>query len=264
MKRLICVIAFGVSGIVTAGQLEDANTLLSAKSYDRAFTAYASLAKAGNTEAQFRLGEMYWYGDGTAPDLKSANAWLQKAASSGHAGAIESLNILKQRETRAADIAYWTNGYKGDDLVSGKFNCPAPAIPAMSVTTDEIKTTSLAYTAWQACYNGFVANIKSVPLGKRIPADVANLMTPREAQQAVAHLNAVVDGIVAQSNQQAMAIGSSYTKWAATTERRVADTNTAARLEYEVIRRQQDDARVAIVQNARPVVTPQPSVVPNK
>lgn len=37
---------------------------------------YARLAEAGNTEAQFLLGEMYWYGDGAASDLTLATSWI--------------------------------------------------------------------------------------------------------------------------------------------------------------------------------------------
>jgi TPR repeat protein len=258
MKRLFCAIAFGVSGLVSAGQLEDANQLLAAKQYDKAFATYGRLADGGNTEAQFRLGEMYWYGDGTAPDINVATTWLQKAAQRGHAGAIESLAILKQRETRGADIAYWTSGYKGQDLVSGRFDCRAPLIAATSVTTEDVKHTAAAYNAWKACYDGFAENIKSVPLGKRIPADVARLMTPREAEQALAHLNRVVDGIVATSNDQALAVSARYIKWQGITEREIANNRIASQLEYEVIRRHQDEARVRSFPEARPVNLPPP------
>jgi hypothetical protein len=262
MKRLLCVIAFGVTGIASAGQLEDANQLLSAKAYDKALPAYTRLAEAGNTEAQFRLGEMYWYGDGTAPDLTLATSWMQKAAARGHAGAAESLAIIKERETRGADIAYWTSGYKGADLVSGRFNCIAPLIPAVSATTEEIKATSSAYTAWQACYDGFAANLNSVmPPVKRIPADVLRLLTPREGEMAIAHLNTVFDGIIAQANQDALAVSSQFVKWETATQIRVADLNISGRLEYEILRQRADERQVRILQNARPVVitTPPPA-----
>ncbi len=214
MKRLLCALVFGVSGLAGAGPLEDADKLLAAKAYDKALPLYAKLAEAGNTEAQFRLGEMYWYGDGTAVDIKAATMWMQKAAARGHAGATESLDILKQREVRAADIAYWTSTYQGEDLVSGQYKCTDPGVPVTAENNEQIKETTEAYAKWQACYNGFVANINNAfPPGKRIPADVAKLLTPREASQAVAHLDKVYGQIIEKAQQDANRITSRYGVW---------------------------------------------------
>jgi hypothetical protein len=258
MKRLLFIVALGISGLASAGQLDDANSLLRAKSYEKALPLYAQLADAGNAEAQFRLGEMYWYGDGTQPDLKMATAWMQKAAAQGHAGAKESLAIIKERETRMADIAYWTSGYQGKDLVSGRFNCIAPVIPSESATADEIRSTAKGYGAWQACYDGFAANLHSLmPPVKRIPADVLRLMTPREGEQAVTHLNMVFDGIIAQANQTALAVSSRYVLWETRTQTRIADLNLSGKLEYEILRQRHDERQVQIYQNARQIpVTP--------
>lgn len=228
MKRLLCALVFGVSGLAIAGPLEDADKLLAAKAYDQALPLYAKLAEAGNTEAQFRLGEMYWYGDGTAVDIKAASNWMQKAAARGHAGAIESLEILKQREVRAADIAYWTTAYQGEDLVSGQYKCAAPRLPEVTETNEQIKASTEAYAAWQTCYNGFVANMNdAMPAGKRIPADIANLMTPRETIQAVAHLDKVYGQIIEKAQQDANRITSRYGIWHESTALRVAAENKA-------------------------------------
>lgn len=236
MKRLFCMLMLGLSGLAGAGELENADKFLAAKAYDKALPIYARLAEAGNTEAQFRLGEMYWYGDGTAVDIRSATAWMQKAAARGHAGAVESLEILKQREARAADIAYWTSGYKGEDLVSGRFNCTAPVIPAISRTNTEIKQTQDAYVAWQQCYNGFVTNTNdAMPAGKRVPADIAHLLTPREAEQVVTHLNRVYEDTIAQAQRGAERLTMQYGSWQKATEQQVATENQARKLEYEML-----------------------------
>jgi TPR repeat protein len=257
MKRLLCVIAFGMSGLVSAGQLEDANAFLQGRAYDKALPLYTQLADAGNPEAQFRLGEMYWYGDGTAPDSKQATAWMQKAVASGHAGARESLAILQQRETRAADIAYWTSGYQGDDLVSGKFNCADPATPVISTSAADIRTTEKAYLAWQLCYKKFVANLGSVtPLGKRIPADVARLMTPREATQAVAHLNDVYTDINMHANEQAASIGAAYAQWEKASSDSILAANKARKLEWDNNRAWMDERQMGYIQAKDKVVKP--------
>ena len=48
------------------------------------FAARLELARAGNAEAQFNIGEMYEKGSGVHPDLKSAFTWFELAAEQGH------------------------------------------------------------------------------------------------------------------------------------------------------------------------------------
>ena len=235
MKRLLCALVLGLSGLAVAADLQEAEKLLAAKAYDKAFPLYAKLAESGDVGAQFRLGELYWYGQGTAADLKAATTWLQKAAARGHPAAIESLEIMKQRETRAADIAYWTGGYKGEDLVSGRFNCPAPAIPEVSKTKATIKETSDAYVAWQTCYNGFVANFNdALPIGKRVPADVLRMLTPAEAELVGAHLSRVYDSTITKAQQDATNVTARYAAWQSATERYVKSDNRARNEDYEI------------------------------
>lgn len=52
-----------------ADDLADANKLLENKAYPQALAAFTKLANAGNAEAQFHLGEMYWYGEAGSVDL---------------------------------------------------------------------------------------------------------------------------------------------------------------------------------------------------
>lgn len=263
MKRLFCAVVFGISGFASAGPLEDADKFLAAKAYDKALPIYAKLAEAGNTEAQFRLGEMYWYGDGTAVDIKAATSWMQKAAARGHAGAVESLAILKQRELRAADIAYWTTTYKGEDLASGKYNCPVPVIPELSRTNTEIKATADAYAQWQVCYNGFVADLNGpMAPARRIPADIAKLMTPREAEQAAARLNDVYSSVINTSQDNATRIVTQYSTWQGATERVVAIDNQARRLEYDVLKREAEEANIQRANGYPKMNVPQPMPSP--
>lgn len=230
MKRLVGILLLLAGGVAAADELGDANKLMLAKSYDKAFPVYSRLAAAGNPEAQFRLGEMYWYGDGTAPDIATARRWLQKAAATGHKEAAEDLAALKARETRGADITYWTTGYKGEDLTSGKFACPAPAIPAVSRTNDDIKAVSASIATWQGCYNGFVANVNAaLPPGKRIPDDVASMMTPHEMDAARAHLDQVYGSVIAHAQAAAGVVTANRDAWQKATEQYVADTNRAAK-----------------------------------
>lgn len=53
----------------------------------RAEAAVRKAARAGNAEAQFRLGVMYGNGDGVGLDYEQARAWFEKAIGQGHENA---------------------------------------------------------------------------------------------------------------------------------------------------------------------------------
>lgn len=53
----------------------------------RAEAAVRKAAKAGNAEAQFRLGVMYGNGDGVGLDYEQARGWFKKAVAQGHENA---------------------------------------------------------------------------------------------------------------------------------------------------------------------------------
>lgn len=57
----------------------------------RGEAALRKAAKAGNAEAQFRLGVMYGNGDGVALDYAQACEWFEKAAAQGHESALITL-----------------------------------------------------------------------------------------------------------------------------------------------------------------------------
>ncbi|RZJ85087.1 MAG: sel1 repeat family protein [Massilia sp.] len=242
MKKLISIMLLGVSSLAIGGELEKADTLLRAKAYDKAFPIYSKLAQAGDTEAQFRLGEMYWYGDGTAVDLAAANTWLRKAAQQGHRGAVESLDILKKRETRTADIAYWTSAYQPKDVVVSSYDCAAPELPVESKTKESIREVANRYKAWQACYDGFAAKMNAqVRSAPQIPADVLELMTPREAEQSFARLHQPYMTTIAAAERDAMRITGRYMAWQNGTERSVQSANIAFNLEYQLRKRRAEE-----------------------
>lgn len=53
----------------------------------RAEAAVRKAARAGNAEAQFRLGVMYGNGDGVGLDYEQARSWFEKAIAQGHENA---------------------------------------------------------------------------------------------------------------------------------------------------------------------------------
>jgi hypothetical protein len=226
MKRLLCIAVLTCCGFARADELGDANRFLAAKSYAQALPIYQRLAEAGNPEAQMRLGEMYWFGDGTKPDLAKARMWFERSAAKGNADAVASLEALKRRETRGGEIAYWTTSYAGEDMVSGKFACKRPTLPALSKSNQEIKTVNASIEQWRDCYNGFVANLNdALPPGKRIPAEVADMMTPSEAVQAQKHLDQVYGKLTSDAARDAQAFAGEEAAWRKATEAYVLEQN---------------------------------------
>lgn len=218
MKRLVCVVLLAMAGGAVADELGDANRLLAAKAYDKALPLYQRLAESGNAEAQFRLGEMYWFGDGTRADLGKAASWFERAAA-GNADAAASLASLKRRETHGAEIAYWTATYQGEDMVSGKFACQRPVFPSVSRSKNEIKDVDRVVATWRTCHNGMVDNLNdALPPGKRIPAEVLDMMTPAEAAQAQRHLDGVYGKIIAGAQAEAKAFAADEAAWQKSTQ----------------------------------------------
>ena len=72
---------------------------------DGLFDFQMKLAKKGNAEAEFKVGQMYETGFGVKRDQKQAEEWINKAAAQGH-------------ETALFRLLYWDirkNGLKGDN-----------------------------------------------------------------------------------------------------------------------------------------------------
>jgi TPR repeat protein len=232
MKRLLGVALLLIAGSAVADDLADANRLLMQKSYDKALPLYQRLADAGNPEAQLRLGEMYWFGDGTAQNLGKAKLLFEKSAMAGNSDAASSLASLKRRETHGNEITYWTTTYNGADMISGEYACKVPELPALSQTKKQIIAVDAEINAYSACYNSFVDNLRAaLPAGKRIPAEVINMMTPAEAERAQRHLGQVYAKLAVDGRRNAMAFTEQEAFWRKETEKFVMqDARDSARL----------------------------------
>ena len=58
-------------------------------------------ALSGNSDAEYALGYMYYYGIGTVQDQKTAMLWIQRAASKGEPLAIKAQQLLAQSKQTA-------------------------------------------------------------------------------------------------------------------------------------------------------------------
>lgn len=65
-----------------------------AQNYRSAFIHLMPEAKKGNPEAQYAVGYMYYYGQGVVEDRQKAWEWINRAATSGQADAIEAVKIM--------------------------------------------------------------------------------------------------------------------------------------------------------------------------
>ncbi len=226
MKKYLFCLTLLLCGVAQADDLSSANALFAKKEYPQALQLYTKSANAGNVEAQQRLGEMYLYGEAGAIDLVKSEGWFRKAAAKGNKVAIAALEMMKQRELRKDDIAHWMSRYDGTDLKSGKFRCPTPRIPAMSKVNDEIAAVAGKVQAWQDCYNGFVENLNAVtPLTKRIPKDVADLMTKEEMAQASTYLEGVQARVIEEARVSSKLLLADYAAWRDATDAYVAEHN---------------------------------------
>lgn len=226
MKTLLFCTALLFSSAVLADELADADALFAKKSYTEALQKYTKLANGGNVMAQQHLGEMYFYGEAGGEDMDKAAEWFRKAAAKGNAVAIATLALMKQRDERRADLDYWIVKYDGADLRSGEHRCPVPRFPAMSKVNEEIDLYSGRMKAWQDCHNRFVQYLNaSMPLTKRIPEDVAKLLTTEETTRATAHLDEVGKRIAEDTQVSGKLVVADFTAWRTATEAYVTEHN---------------------------------------
>lgn len=62
--------------------------------YQRAFQLWLPMAEAGNSEAQNRIGMLYYLGLGVEQDFTRASEWYMRAAKAGHPGAQRDLGLM--------------------------------------------------------------------------------------------------------------------------------------------------------------------------
>jgi TPR repeat protein len=226
MKNHLFSVALLAAGAACADELADADALFAKKAYPEALQKYTRLANAGNPVAQQHLGEMYWYGEAGAVDEAKAEAWFRKAAAKGNAVAVASLDVMRQRAERRADIDYWVNKYDGSDLTTGQYRCPAPRFPAVSKQNDDIDRISANMTKWQDCYNAQVHALNDAsPLTRRIPADVAKLINKAEMEQAQKRLATVYANLTESAQVKAKLVLADFAVWRDATDAWVREHN---------------------------------------
>lgn len=258
MKRFLIVCVLLCGAMARADELADAAKLLDSKAYPQALALYTKLAQQGHPTAQFKLGEMYWYGEAGPIDLAAARGWFVKAADAGDPDAQAALAAMRAHDARIEEITFWTTRYDGAGLAGGLAPCPAPAIPPLSKDNAAIKQVNQDFAAWNTCYGAQRRKLEEfIPPSKRIPADLAALMNQQEYDQAVARVDQAAAKAAAQIGARAQSVMAAHANWMSATKAYVDEQNQLSLREAERnSQRRLDELRsVSVGKSAAPVIT---------
>ncbi len=92
----------GAGGMRSTNAVEQAQAAYARGDYNRAAQLLAVPAMQGDTEAQYALGYLYYYGRGVRQDRYRAVAWFQDAARLGHPKAARALAMANEQLRFAA------------------------------------------------------------------------------------------------------------------------------------------------------------------
>ena len=90
-KDQLCLLGTEHSHSAVLGKCSDA---YETGNYETALRDWGTLAKEGNSSAQFNLGQIYLRGQGVPKDYKTAGKWYTLAAEQGDAGAQSNLGLM--------------------------------------------------------------------------------------------------------------------------------------------------------------------------
>jgi uncharacterized protein len=101
---LTLLILLAPPALGASDNLADAVRALEAGRHTQAIEILTPLANEGNPLAQYRLGTIYYHGNGVAEDEKQAIYWWKKAATSGHTESMYQLGSAFLYGSQAAKI----------------------------------------------------------------------------------------------------------------------------------------------------------------
>jgi TPR repeat protein len=84
--------------------LEQAEATYFKGDYQKAAEQLMPLAKAGDSQAQYTLGYMYYYGQGVPRDRTQGHFWMQQSAKQGNKTALQALELLNQESRKGAPV----------------------------------------------------------------------------------------------------------------------------------------------------------------
>jgi hypothetical protein len=210
MKKMLTILALAcLPCLALADELADSVKAWEQRDFARALQGFTRLANAGNPQAQQLLGEMYGFGEGVPEDPAKAREWLEKSRAAGNTEAAASLQTLQQRAARKADIARYQAGeqWSGANLASA--GCARPSFPEKSLKADEIKEIGQRVSAYRACFEKFVDGLA----GRKLPDDIAGLMSLTELEKARAASDAAVLRVAGEARAEATQVIADNDAW---------------------------------------------------
>ena len=94
LKTVLVCLVINANAAFASSNLERCSTLLNTQSYDAAFEACKNAAEQGHADAQFELGNIYYFGIWLTQDYTEAVRWYRAAAERGLAEAQYNLGVM--------------------------------------------------------------------------------------------------------------------------------------------------------------------------
>lgn len=101
MKRtcttlLSVLLTLSLTACISSLNLAEGISSFKKQNYRQAFIRLMPEAKKGNSEAQYAVGYMYYYGQGVTEDREKALKWIRLAAMANQPDAIVALKALRK------------------------------------------------------------------------------------------------------------------------------------------------------------------------
>jgi len=145
-----------VAAATAADELADGIAAYERGDYPGALAAWLPLAKRGDAEAQYRVGRLYYYGTGVAPDAAEAARWYRAAAEQGHARSQSNLGALYEEgrgvAVDPAEAAAWYAKAAAQGRAVASFNLGRMYEQGRGVPQDEPKAFELYEAAARKGY----------------------------------------------------------------------------------------------------------------
>lgn len=215
----VALVLLGAASIASADDLADGIKAWESQDFALAHQLLGKLAHGGNPAAQVLLGEMYGFGEGVAEDPVQAESWLNKANAAGNQDAANSLQVVRQRQLRKADIEFYRTAYTGEELAYGKQGCVAPAFPEIAQDTEQMKETQARMAEWSACFKRFAQGLAAaLPAGKLIPANISKVMSLEEQKQARSTMDKAYARMISEGELAKQQVLAAHDAWVERTE----------------------------------------------
>jgi TPR repeat protein len=145
--------------------------------YAIAFQEFLPLAKAGNAEAQYKVGTMYRVGQGTIPDPVAAATWVQRSAAQGFSDAEDDLGTMYakgdgvSRDYTKAFQLYRSSAAKGN--MHARFNLAWMYEQGLGVAKNPSEAAKCYRLAADDGHSGAMANLGiAYAQGLGVPQDL--------------------------------------------------------------------------------------------